>query len=256
MLVKYQHANGVILYRSQQLAQLGVPHAFSTRIGGVKESPRSTLDFGSPTTAQSSLELLRQAIGANDWPAAKVRQVHGADVCAITSANAALAMDGDALVTREAGVLLLVRVADCVPVLVARQNGNGDIEAVGAIHAGWRGLIAGVIPNAVAVLQNPDRLLAAIGPCISAAHYEVGPEVASQFAACGLAQAILPTPGKPHLDLRLAAKLQLTRAGVPPTQIDISDRCTFRDHDEFFSHRRDAGPGRMVAVIGFGDVAI
>jgi copper oxidase (laccase) domain-containing protein len=95
----------------------------------------------------------------------------------------------------------------------------------------------------------PARLLAAIGPCISRFHFEVGDEVATEFGRQDLASAIHAASGsKPRIDLQAAVKLQLERAGV--TAIDTHELCTFRDQAEFFSHRRDHGlTGRMAAVI-------
>jgi YfiH family protein len=155
----------------------------------------------------------------------------------------------DAMVTAEPKVLLTIRVADCVPVLLASEDGR----IVGAAHAGWRGIVGNVIAKTVRTLHEegpaPERLVAAIGPCISAAHFEVGEEVAAEFMQQDLAAAVKPDPGKkPHIDLQAAARLQLERAGV--SRIDRHNLCTFRDAAEFFSHRRDNGiTGRMAAVI-------
>jgi polyphenol oxidase len=118
------------------------------------------------------------------------------------------------------------------------------------------GVVAGVVTAAVTTMNErfnvrPGQMIAAIGPCISSAHYEVGPEVAAAFVTAGLAEAVI-THGmfKPHVNLAAATVAQLQSAGVEPGNIDQTDRCTFDGANEFYSHRRD-GPraGRMAAVI-------
>ena len=141
-------------------------------------------------------------------------------------------------------------VADCVPILLAAADGR----VVGAVHAGWRGVVGNVVAKAVRTMHEagaaPGAVAAAIGPCISAEHFEVGEEVAAEFRAQGLGEAVRPGPagGKPHIDLQAAVARQLAEAGV--TRIDGNTLCTFRDAAEFYSHRRDKGvTGRLAAVI-------
>jgi polyphenol oxidase len=149
------------------------------------------------------------------------------------------------------GPVASMRVADCVPVLLASADGS----AVAAVHAGWRGVIAGVVKNALAALYKlrPDTdVIAAIGPCIGMDAFEVGAEVLEAFAGAFGADAPIRAraDAKGHVDLRRAIALQLKAAGVRPQQIDSTDRCTVRDGEEFFSHRRDNGvTGRMAALI-------
>jgi polyphenol oxidase len=142
-----------------------------------------------------------------------------------------------------------VRVADCVPVLVATKDG-GEIAA---IHAGWRGVAAAVVHAGLAELKGRD-LVAAIGPCIGSCCFEVGEEVVPQIlAAAGNDPAIVARRegAKAYLDLRRAVRIQLASAGVA----DIEDvpGCTRCDADRFFSFRRDgAASGRHLAVIALG----
>jgi YfiH family protein len=146
-----------------------------------------------------------------------------------------------------------VRIADCCPVLLATANAR----AVAAIHAGWRGAVGGVIAAAVSKLRSiadvqPSNLLAAIGPCIGFDAFEVGPEVLAEFEKVFTTEAPIRHDGngKGHVDLPSACKTQLLRAGLKIGNIDTTDRCTYRDADEFFSHRRDRGvTGRMSALI-------
>jgi hypothetical protein len=181
------------------------------------------------------------------------RQVHGARVVWASAANEL--GDADAVLAREPGLRVGVATADCVPVLLVA----GD--AVGAVHAGWRGLAAGVIENALRELANAapgEAIAAAIGPCIGGCCYEVdapvlGPlrERYGALLDCALAPA---RPGHARLDLGVLAQLALARAGVPPAAIGTGARlCTHCDATRFHSFRRDgAAAGRLVHWIGIG----
>lgn len=222
---------GVVGYRSRALAELGVPHWFSTRVG----FGRSDVDVGA--LAETELAALRRAAGvvAGGAPARAI-QVHGADVLAVEWDTEADRARADALTTGEPDRWLGVVTADCVPVLVASVDGR----RVAAVHAGWRGLVAGVIGRALAALGSLE-LAAAIGPCLSLARFEVGPEVADAFVAADLEAAVHRDRGpRPHVDLRAAASLQLERAGV--RRLDASTRCTW-DDGELWSYRRDVTHG-------------
>jgi YfiH family protein len=154
---------------------------------------------------------------------------------------------------------LTVRVADCVPILLASDNGR----VVAAVHAGWRGLVGGVIGKSLRAMHEaggdearPEQVVAAIGPAISGENFEVGEEVAAEFARMGLREAVVEAAvgakaGKPHVDLQRAAYMQLAGAGV--LRIDGNELCTYRDAGEFYSHRREHGrTGRMAAGIMSG----
>ncbi len=156
----------------------------------------------------------------------------------------------DALITDTPGLLLALFYADCVPILLV----DPARRAVAAAHAGWRGLVAGVIGNTVSALgrafgTRPDDLLAAIGPCIGACCYEVGDDVAAHFPA----DVRQPPPGggRAHIDLAGAATRRARAVGVPAGNITPSGHCTSCLPDRYFSHRRDAGrTGRIGALIG------
>jgi hypothetical protein len=179
-----------------------------------------------------------------------VHQVHGARVLFLRGTDLPEAdARADGLVSERADVLAAVHVADCVPVLLARHDGG----RVAAVHAGWRGLVAGVIPRALERL-GPGRACAAIGPCLSPERFEVGPEVVEAFARAGLGAAVRERPGaRAVIDLRAAAALQLASRDVEP--IEPCDRCTYADEGEFYSHRRDVThgglrrTGRLAALI-------
>jgi polyphenol oxidase len=278
MLERRAFEDGVVAYLSPHLAGLGVPHAFSTRIGGVSTGLGgmfSSLNLGNPADVpqrdpaeniQLNERLLAgaalRAVGLEDGrgPRAfcRIHQVHGVAVEVLhPGLPADSSVKADALISNDPTRSASMRTADCVPILISTADGR----VVAAVHAGWRGLAAGVIASAMEAMRNLDRseepsgIAAAVGPCIGFDAYEVGPEVASAFATLnGLADGRLLCPvahGKHHLDLAGVATAQLVQAGVSPERIDRTDRCTFRDADEFFSHRRTRGlTGRMASIIG------
>jgi YfiH family protein len=243
-----------------------VPHAFSTRVGGVSGGMFASLNFGNPGDLPAELRdppaniaenfaRLTRAMGpaAQGRTIRQVHQVHGDAVVVIRPGQPWPERDpqADAMVSDDPGVLLAVRVADCAPILLASADGR----VVGAVHAGWRGTIAGVLTRAIDAMRSlgAKDLAAAIGPCIGPGAFEVGPEVAEQFArhfGPGLADRPHPaSAGKALVDLPAALAAQLRQAGV--ARIDADAPCTFADAGRFFSHRRDAGrTGRLVGVIG------
>jgi YfiH family protein len=121
------------------------------------------------------------------------------------------------------------------------------------VHAGWRGTVAGVLPKTAREMGAvPSEIVAAIGPCIGFEAFEVGGEVLDEFACVFGATAPMRRrdDGKGFVDLRECLRRQLIEVGLSDDQIDTTDRCTYRDQDEFYSHRRDKGiTGRMAAII-------
>ena len=265
MLERVEHDNGVVTYASPRLRAAAVVHAFSTRIGGISEGPYASLNLGSlakgdegdsNVAVAENFRRLRAALGREQARRVIVRQVHGGAVWRAPAAplRPEEAPEADAIVSTEPAHLLTVRVADCVPVLLASRGG----AVVAAVHAGWRGLVAGVIGQAVgqlAQMVDVGELVAAVGPHIGAAHFEVGPEVVQAFEHAGLGEAVREhVGGKAHVDMLEAALMQLEAGGVRRDQVDFdAGLCTFERVGEFFSHRRDAGAtGRMAAVISPG----
>lgn len=273
-IFRSQTRSGLAWYESPLLRELKLPHGFTTRQGGVSSGPFTSLNLdrlhaGSairPGAATDLPEHLREnyrrvqaAMGCQNWPVAWTRQVHGSSVWEQTDALVAPVTDpaqapaADALITRHPGILLSIRVADCVPILLADRHRR----AVAAIHAGWRGITGCVIAATVAALQQrhgiaPHDLVAAIGPCIGVAQFEVGPEVAAEFEQRGLGLVVHRFGGpKPHIDLSGAAAYQVGKAGLREDSVNSLSLCTQARADEFFSHRRDQGvTGRMAALIG------
>lgn len=262
MLQRIEHANAVVMYQSPMLSSVGVLHGFSTRLGGVSRGAYASLNLGplikqggdDNTNIAANFRKFRTAIGCKRHRRVTCDQVHGAAVWwpPAEPIKPADAPQADAILTNHAVLMLVIRTADCAPILLADKSGG----VVAAVHAGWRGVVADVLGETVRAFSQrcnlaPGRLIAAIGPAISAAHFEVGLEVAQQFERAGLGDAMdRRLGGKPHIDLPRAAMMQLQRAGVDADRIDRTDRCTFRDEAEFFSHRRDQGvTGRHAAAI-------
>lgn len=186
------------------------------------------------------------------------RQVHSTRVCVIDSDSRNDHPEGDALVTFRRHTPIGVVTADCVPILIYAP----DVEAVAAIHAGWRGTIGRIVDTTVEVLKahgaSPSEMSVIFGPSILAPHYEVSPELADDFTAAGFGDFVCrpgPAGSRPHLDLQgVNARLLLDR-GVRPENIRLSDRSTFdfRDTDGRFrypSYRRDRGTSlRLLTAI-------
>ena len=182
-------------------------------------------------------------------PPAWLDQVHGAEVVTLDG-SPRLGDDSpraDAAVTRKHDVVLAIRVADCMPVLFASVDGS----AIGAAHAGWRGLAAGVLERTIDEMRcAPTDLIVWIGPCISAAAYEVGDDVYDPFVRRDGAAASAfkrSAPGKWHADLVALAQRRLVQSGV--INVTRSGLCTASDSQRFFSFRRDGATGRMAALI-------
>ena len=189
-------------------------------------------------------EVLQRLDGAPD-ELAWARQIHSAAVLAASPGECGA---GDALYTDRRGLALGVVTADCVPVLVAGPAG------VAAVHAGWRGLVGGVVPAALregadALGGEPAEWTAWVGPAIGACCYEVGEEVAAEVAASSSDEVVIPGPaGKPHLYLPGVALRQLEAAGVG--EIWAPPRCTRCDEARLWSYRREGrGAGRNLAFI-------
>lgn len=250
-----------------------VPHGFSTRLGGVSTGIYSSLNFGSPgnltgperdtpENINENFRLLLDAINADPEGKGRriieVNQVHGNTVDVVTRAKPrgehSPDPKADAIVTDDPAVIACIRTADCVPILLA----SGDGRIVAAVHAGWRGILAGIIPNTLnAMIElGATDIGAAIGPCISGEVFEVGDEVAAAFDAHFKPETLVvlrpPHPPhwpKPHVDLKRAVFLQLAASGATGAQ--VLPNCTASEPELFFSHRRDRGrTGRMAAVIG------
>lgn len=262
----------------EQLRAIGVPHAFSTRRGGVSTGIFDSLNFGNPSdlprerrdppaNIERNLAILLEAAGVEHRTRkeiVQVYQVHGAKAHVVrpgvqTHPDSPDPITGetrdtkaDAIVTDDPARVLCVRTADCTPVLLS----SGDGRIVGAVHAGWRGVIAGVAAAAIDAMRSLGArdFRAVIGPCISQSHFEVGPEVVREFvrlfgaaSPCRVVEPANPD-SKGFVDLQAALRTQLVSSGID--SIETIALCTVARPDLFFSHRRDNGhTGRMAAVI-------
>lgn len=226
----------------------------TTRRGGVSAGARATLDLGACRTDDAAVLENRRRLraflpGDPHW----LSQVHGAGVVtldAVTPAGACPEADG--AVTTAPGVVCAIRMADCLPVLLADTQG----ACVGVAHAGWRGLAAGVVEATVAALRGlgSARQVAWLGPAIGPAAFEVGPEVRAAFVAHDARAAaafVAGAPGKWLADLYTLAGMRLRDAGVET--ISGGEYCTRTDAARFFSYRRERDTGRMAALVWLGE---
>ena len=195
-------------------------------------------------------ETLAHALGVQLEELVRMKQVHRADVF-VAKGRPPAQPQADIAVTNDPFIALSVRVADCVPILLAdRRTG-----AVSAVHAGWKGTAAGAAMVAVGAMMEkysaqPEDLIAAVGPSIGPCCYEVGNELAAEFSSHADASAWFTSHEKPHLDLWRATRDQLLRARVPAQHIHVSALCTFDHPALFHSYRRDGKKaGRLVAAI-------
>ena len=219
--------------------QPGYEVAFTTRAGGVSGGVYESLNLGALTDdlAENVEENRRRVcaeVGADPLRLTLNRQVHSATVH--EAAAGRRGVEGDGLWTTEAGLPLLALAADCVPIALARTDGE---RCLALLHAGWRGLSAGIVEAGVRALGGGE-LAAAVGPSIGPCCYEVGAEVSEHFDA-DLTQGRM-------LDLRTAAERRLVGAGV--AAIERFDMCTACHPELFFSHRRDRGLTGRQGVIG------
>ena len=218
----------------------GYAVAFTTRLGGVSEGPYASLNLGRKSgddveCVDENRRRMCEAVGADLEKLALNYQVHSTRV--LRAAPAMRGEHADGLWTDEPGLPILAMSADCLPIVLARA-GAAD-PAVAVLHAGWKGLLAGIVEAGVDALGG-GTLTAAIGPGIGPCCYEVGEEVSSLFDA--------DLTRDRRLDLWAAAERALRVAGVE--RVDRLDLCT-RDHPElFFSHRRDGRARGVQGVIG------
>lgn len=251
----------VTFLMAEDLRKWGVTVAFTTRRGGISDGPYSSLNLAfhvgdSSERVSANRALACKALGLKPDRLTCAEQVHGSvvvevdEVCAGRGAFGRGAIPAaDGLITSVEGVPLAVFTADCVPiVLVDLAN-----LSVGAVHAGWRGTIAGIAEVAVERLvragADPDNLLAYIGPSIGPCCYEVSEELAASFKREFGKPA---SPGRRSVDLGAANRIALERAGLRPEAVFDAGICTGCRSDVFFSYRaqgRIAGRQAAIAVI-------
>jgi len=225
--------DGVGLEVDEGARSHGLLVAFSGRRGGTSEPPFDELNVAlsvgdEPEAVGENRRRVARAAGFEPWALALARQVHGADLVQVGRRRRGLVGEADGLVARHRGPVLGLLSADCAPVVVAGARG------LAVAHAGWRGLVGGIVGRAVAAVE-PVRA-AWVGPSIRSCCYEVGAPVVEAFRSSGL-----PTADDRHVDIADAAAAALGAAGVE--RVAVSEACT-RCDDRWFSHRRDAVTGR------------
>jgi len=238
-------------------AQWPVPagvHGFTTlRHGlGVSAPPFDDFNLGlragdEAQAVETNRALLVEHAGLPSRPC-WLRQVHGTQVQRF-DLPAMEEVEADASVTSEAGVVLAILTADCLPVLFCADDGR----EIGGAHAGWRGLSGGVLENTLAAMRTaPDRVHAWLGPAAGPQAYEIGREVFDAFVSldAGAESAFVATrPDHWRVDLYALARRRLQAAGMAPDRIHGGGLCTISDPQRFFSHRRDQRGGRMASLI-------
>ncbi len=217
----------------------------TTRIGGVSRGAYASFNLGDHVGDDAAAVAANRALLRPHVPQEPMwlEQVHGTNVVDAATVQAKVRADGS--FTDRSGVVCAVLTADCLPVLLCDHAGRG----VAVVHAGWRGLLAGVIEQGIARF-NGAALYAWPGPAIGSRAFEVGPEVRAQFIAHDHAAARAFAVGAGDrwwADLYALARMRLAYAGV--TQVYGGDYCTVSDAQRFFSYRRDGACGRMASLI-------
>lgn len=246
------------------LESAGFVNGFSTRLGGVSDFPKDSLNLAGfdEDSAGNIYENRRRFLNVldGDRKLATAWQVHGDGVKLVaTDADVDDSEERfDGLVSQMPGVLVGVKTADCVPVLV----GDVSNKAFAAIHAGWRGTVKSILVGAIEKMQSelgcePGKMIAAIGPAAGCRNYEIGQEVIDEFSSAfeGAEKYFSPTSeSHAYIDLHLANKDQLLSCGVLLDSIYTAPFCTMERKDLFFSYRVEkklyGKTGRLLSVIG------
>jgi hypothetical protein len=244
------------ILQSSVLLKAGFRHGFFTRNGGISDGPFRSLNLASNTgdalaNVTANRRVAEQALGlAADklYFLSQVHGVHAVEMLGAESFEQVVRVEGDATLTGVADIGCGVRSADCGTILLGDERSG----RVAAIHAGWRGVVLGVIEAATAALRGnrPAKLIAAVGPHIQRCCFEVGEDVAAQLAACSsLGQSIVDrSRARPHVDLRRLMRSKLEALNVE--LIEDVGGCTVCEPSLYFSFRRDGqASGRLLSAI-------
>ena len=252
--------NSLVYYRFTNFASHDeVLHGVCTRLGGVSPSPCESLNVGhlvgdDHKLVEANHDLIYQTLGVSRRYVATAHQVHGSRVALVGPEDRGRVVPAtDALITDTPGVALMLRFADCLPILLY----DPVRQAIGLAHAGWKGTIKGIAAKTVWAMveaygSRPADIVAGLGPCIGPCCYQVGTEVIESVKANlnhwqGLLQP--QGDGSVHFDLWEANRRQLAEGGVG--KIEVSQLCTACRTDEFFSHRAEGGhTGRFAVILG------
>ena len=247
------------------------PHAFATRVGGVStlEHTKSlNLAFGRGDEREIVLENLKifaSNVGFEPEQVISLPQIHSDTIYKVGQENCGEGYfktedirEGDGYITGERGVVLGIKTADCVPILLEAEK-DGEVVAVGAVHAGWRGTVAKIAPKCVRLLcenysVSPENIRISIGPCIHKCCYEVGVDfldAVSEALGSEIAERFITRDtGKFFCDLVELNRYLLLECGVLPKNVDVINECTCCHPQKYFSHRFSGGlRGTMLNVI-------
>ncbi|HSJ54347.1 MAG TPA: peptidoglycan editing factor PgeF [Anaerolineae bacterium] len=272
--MRRQVSHGLVTYQFEHPAFAGIEHAVFTRLGGVSRGPLASLNVGrsvgdDPAAVDENLRRVYAHLGLAAGQVVTPWQVHGNRVVAVSGHDGGQVVpNADGLVTATPGLALLLRFADCQPILLY----DPEHHALGLVHAGWRGVAQGTAIRAVEAMQasfgtRPGALVAGLGPAIGPCCYVVGDEVAAAmgYALPDWRRVMQPLPASEaesnaqadgseggtawRFDLPAANAQQLTAAGV--ANIEQADLCTATHSDEFYSHRASNGQTGRFAVVAF-----
>ncbi len=251
------NAKPPLFLQSSLFTHYGIRHGFFTRQGGTSTSPFESLNLSTQVgddfeSVKQNRLLVAKSLGISEQHLHYPLQVHGIQ-CAIadelTEQTLFEAQAADSVLSQACGVGAAIRTADCVPILLAEKQGPW----VAAVHAGWKGCVQNAVAQAIKTLrlQGAQDFIAAIGPHISQAAFEVDEQTAKELLDHSPNPNIVDRSElKPHVDLRSMVRAQLIEAGLQAADIDDVQGCTVSDAELFFSHRRDAKKsGRQVSVI-------
>lgn len=242
-------SSGIKLHTSQVIPREGFVHGFPERTGGVSTGLRASLNLGlrwgdDRDNVEENRRLLAQHAGYDPERLQITRHVHGTSVWKVGEPHPDPA-EFDGLVTDQVGPVLGAFAADCIPLVFA----DPSARVIGAAHAGWRGTVGGVAANVVTRMvelgAQPANIRVALGPSIGPECFEVGPEVVEQFRGAfgDVPGMVVQGPKKDHIDLRVATRTVLERAGLRADHIDDAPPCTRCEAERFFSYRRDGKDG-------------
>ena len=248
---------GLLYYQFEEFQDQGLFHGVFTRLGGISPAPWDSLNLGGtvgddPQKVQENLSRLLAVSGFSPSQLAQVKQVHSAKVIKVDLPVDAVE-EGDAIITDQRGLLLLMRFADCVPILFF----DPEHQAIAIAHAGWKGTLKGLVSEVVQAMRVnfgslPGRILVGIGPSIGPDHYQVGADVIDKTKKAfpdEYDKVLSEGSDGVKLNLWVANEIHLRKSGVE--RINIAGICTGCEVGRWYSHRAERGrTGRFAAVIG------
>jgi YfiH family protein len=253
MLERRAFPGGLAALVSPEMESAGFLVAFTERSGGVSRGVFTSLNLGlgsgdDTEAVVKNRGIVRDALGLQAL--AFARQVHGSTIAPVGPERVGAGFsdpgnavpDADGMTTASSGVALAVLTADCVPVALA----DPEAGRVAVVHAGWRGVAAGVVSAALRRFSHPARLLAAIGPAVGEDHYEVGEDVVAAVSTGTEAAVVARRDGSIHLDLPGTVAAVIRNHGV--RRIERAEECTACESERFFSYRRDGRSGRQAVI--------